>query len=142
MSTQCEASFSHYRLNRFLRDSTHCMIAESGTKESALSLAERAGERSDTAAMRYYTLISNDGDARLIVENHQSIAMDLTSLDPDLTELSDLLLAASLSGMMVDEIADLVLETGDADRFDLGETMDRSRDGRRLLSTRQALRSA
>ena len=76
--------------------------------------------------MRYYTLISNDGEARLIVENHQSIAMDLTSLDPDLTDLSDLLLAASLSGSSVDEIAQLILETGNADRFDLGEVMDRS----------------
>ncbi len=83
----------------------------------------------NTEAMRYYSLISNDGDSRLIVENRQSIALDLTSLDPDLTDLSDLLLAASLSGMSVDEIADLILETGDADRFDLGETMDRSRDG-------------
>ena len=79
--------------------------------------------------MRYYSLISNDGDARLIVENRQSIALDLTSLDPDLADLSDLLLAASLSGMSVDEIADLILETGEADRFDLGEIMDRSRDG-------------
>ena len=79
--------------------------------------------------MRYYTLVSNDGDARLLVETPQSIVYDLTSLDPDLTDLSDLLLASSLAGMLVDEIANLVLETGNADRFDLGEVMDRSRDG-------------
>ena len=48
--------------------------------------------------MRYYTLVSNDGDARLVVETENSIALDLTSVDPDLTELSDLLLGASLSG--------------------------------------------
>ena len=79
--------------------------------------------------MRYYTLTSNDGDTRLVVETRRSIAVDLTSLDPDLTDLSDLLLAASLSGMTMDEIANLVMETGNGDRFDLGEVMDMSRDG-------------
>ena len=62
--------------------------------------------------MRYYTLLSNDGDARLIVEDDRGVAMDLTSLDPDVTDLADLLLASSLSGMSVDEIANLTLETG------------------------------
>ena len=79
--------------------------------------------------MRYYALLSNDGDARLIVEDDRGVAMDLTSLDPDVTDLSDLLLASSLSGMSVDEIANLTLETGSADRFDLNEVMDTSRSG-------------
>lgn len=79
--------------------------------------------------MRYYTLLSNDGDARLIVETDRGVAMDLTSLDPDVTDLSDLLLASSLSGMSVDEISSLTLETGSADRFDLNEVMDTSRSG-------------
>ena len=79
--------------------------------------------------MRYYTLLSNDGDARLIVENDRGVAMDLTSLDPDVTDLADLLLASSLSGMSVDEIANLTLETGNADRFDMNEVMDTTRSG-------------
>ena len=79
--------------------------------------------------MRYYTLLSNDGDARLIVEDDRGVAMDLTSLDPDVTDLSDLLLASSLSGMSVDEIANLTLETGSADRFDLNEVMSATRSG-------------
>ena len=79
--------------------------------------------------MRYYTLLSNDGDARLIVEDDRGVAMDLTSLDPDVTELADLLLASSLSGMSVDEIANLTLETGSSDRFDMNEVMDTTRSG-------------
>ncbi len=79
--------------------------------------------------MRYYTLISNDGDARMVVETPDSLALDLTSVDPDLTDLADLLLASSLAGVSIDEIAERVLSGGDADRFDLGEVMDRSRDG-------------
>ena len=91
--------------------------------------------------MRYYTLLSNDGDTRLIVEDDRGVAMDLTSLDPDVTDLSDLLLASSLSGMSVDEIANLTLETGSADRFDLNEVMDTSRSRRRILSSGPSLRS-
>ncbi len=79
--------------------------------------------------MHYYALVSNDGEARLIVETPQHLALDLTSLDPDLTDLADLILASTLSGASIDEIADRILETGDADRFDLGEVFDRSRDG-------------
>ena len=79
--------------------------------------------------MHYYALVSNDGEARLIVETPQHLALDLTSLDPDLTDLADLILASTLSGASIDEIADRILGTGDADRFDLGEVFDRSRDG-------------
>ena len=79
--------------------------------------------------MHYYALVSNDGEARLIVETPQHLALDLTSLDPDLTDLVDLILASTLSGASIDEIADRILGTGDADRFDLGEVFDRSRDG-------------
>ena len=79
--------------------------------------------------MHYYALVSNDGEARMIVETPQHLALDLTSLDPDLTDLADLILASTLSGASIDEIADRILETGDADRFDLGEVFDRSRDG-------------
>ena len=79
--------------------------------------------------MRYYALVSSDGDARLIVETPRGLALDLTSLDPDLTDLADLLLASSLTGMPVDDVADLILETGDADRFDLAEVMHLSRNG-------------
>ena len=79
--------------------------------------------------MHYYALVSNDGDSRLVVETPDHLALDLTSLDPDLTDLADLILASTLSGTSIDDIADLILETGDADRFDLGELMDRTRDG-------------
>ena len=79
--------------------------------------------------MRYYTLMSTDGEVRLVVETPQGLALDLTSLEPDLTELSDLLLASFLSDSTVDELANRILDTGNADRFDLGEVFDLSRRG-------------
>lgn len=78
--------------------------------------------------MRYYALLSNDGDARLVAETPEA-ALDLTSVEPDLTELADLLLAASLTGETVDAIAEGILDSGSPDRFDLAEVMDMSRRG-------------
>ncbi|MAF52243.1 MAG: fumarylacetoacetate hydrolase [SAR202 cluster bacterium] len=79
--------------------------------------------------MRYYALISTDGDSRLTVEPQDGLLLDLTSVDPDLTDLEDLALAAALTRTDVDGVASGILESGDADRFDLGEVMDNSRRG-------------
>lgn len=77
--------------------------------------------------MRYYSLISADGDSRLAVEPLDGTLVDVTSLHPELTELDDLALAASLSGGSIDDITARILSSGDADRFDLAELMDNSR---------------
>lgn len=77
--------------------------------------------------MRYYSLISSDGDTRLAVEQRDGSLMDVTSLEPELTELDDLALASSLSGETIDGITARILGSGDADRFDLAELMDNSR---------------
>ena len=77
--------------------------------------------------MRYYALISADGDSRLTVEPQDGILLDLTSVDPDLTDLEDLALAAALTRTDLDDVASGILDSGDADRFDLGEVMDNSR---------------
>jgi 2-dehydro-3-deoxy-D-arabinonate dehydratase len=77
--------------------------------------------------MRYYSILSADGDNRLAVEPLDGTLADLTSLETELTELEDLALAASLSGRTIDDITARILESGDADRFDLAELMDGSR---------------
>ena len=79
--------------------------------------------------MRYYSLVSTDGDARLVAEKPGVMALDLTSVEPELTDLADLLLASYLSGESVDEIADEIIGSGIPDGFDLGEVMDLSRSG-------------
>ncbi len=79
--------------------------------------------------MRYYSIASNEGDVRLLVERDNGAALDLTSIEPDLADARDLLLAASLSGMTLDEVTEGVLESGIPDGFDLGELTDLSRRG-------------
>jgi 2-dehydro-3-deoxy-D-arabinonate dehydratase len=86
-------------------------------------------ETEDESSMRYYALISADGDSRLTVEPKDGLLFDLTSLDPDLTDLEDLALAAALTRTGIDDVASGILKSGDADRFDLGEVMDNSRRG-------------
>ncbi|HJO83788.1 MAG TPA: fumarylacetoacetate hydrolase family protein [SAR202 cluster bacterium] len=79
--------------------------------------------------MRYYSLISSDGDNRLTVEPRDGVLFDLTSVDPDLADLEDIALAAALTRTNMDDVVAGILEDGDADRFDLGEVMDNSRRG-------------
>ena len=79
--------------------------------------------------MRYFSMISADGDSRLAVEPLDGTLVDVTSLQPELTELEDLALAAALSGGSIDDITARILGSGDADRFDLAELMDNSRQG-------------
>ena len=79
--------------------------------------------------MRYYKLVANDGDSVLAVEREEGVLSDLTSLDEDLTEVEELALAASLSGLGIDELATRLLDSGQADSYDLSTITDDSRDG-------------
>ena len=79
--------------------------------------------------MRYYTLVSSDGDTRVVVETPRGMAYDLTSVEPDLVDIADLVQAGFLSGVTPDEIARRLLSDGNADRFDLAEVMAGTRDG-------------
>ena len=79
--------------------------------------------------MRYYTLASNDRDTRVVVETPRGMTYDLTSLEPDLVDIADLVQAGFLSGVTPDDIAKRLLSDGNADSFDLAEVMDGTRDG-------------
>ena len=79
--------------------------------------------------MRYYTLVSSDGDTRVVVETPRGMAYDLTSVEPDLVDMADLVQAGFLAGVATDDVANRLLSAGDADRFDLAEVMAGTRDG-------------
>ncbi len=79
--------------------------------------------------MKYYTLVSNDGDTRVVVETSAGEGYDLTSVEPDLVDVADLIQAAYLSGVPTDNIANRLLSVGDADSFDVAEVMAGTRDG-------------
>lgn len=79
--------------------------------------------------MRYYRLTGDDGETRLAAEVEDDVLYDLTSIDEDLTEVDDLAAAASLSGNTIDNLARTVLDSGQADTYDLPQIYEESRDG-------------
>ena len=77
--------------------------------------------------MRYYRLMTSDGESRLAAESEPGRLMDLTSVDEDLDDLEDLTMAAWLSRRDIDEIVMGLI--GDAETYDLEEIVQDSRLG-------------
>ena len=74
--------------------------------------------------MRFYRLLYDDANLALAVETPDGSLVDLTSIDPDLTEIEDLALASSLSGITIDEAARNLIDAGDGDSLDLEAIVD------------------
>ena len=79
--------------------------------------------------MRYYKLLGHYGESSLAVEAYPGVLTDMTSLDEDVTEIEDLALAASMSGLEIDDLAIRLLDSGDAQTYDLSKVMEDSRAG-------------
>jgi 2-dehydro-3-deoxy-D-arabinonate dehydratase len=77
--------------------------------------------------MRYYRLVDNGGDARLVVEAEAGVLADLTSIEVDVVDLDDIVRAASLSGLSIDEIARGLLGSGPFDTYELAQIVEDSR---------------
>ena len=77
--------------------------------------------------MRFYRLLHDDANLALAVETPDGVLVDLTSIDPDLTEIEDLALASSLSGVTIDEAARNLVEAGDGDTLDLTAIVEGSK---------------
>ena len=79
--------------------------------------------------MKYYRLIGEDEVPVLTVEREPGVLVDLTSIDGDLSDVEDLALAASLTGLTIDEVTTRLLDSGDGDTFDLDQVMADSSEG-------------
>ena len=79
--------------------------------------------------MRFYRLLGTDGDSRLAVETVDGVLADLTSIDEDLTDLENLAMAASLSGLDLDQLTAALLDSGEPDTYDLASIVEDSRAG-------------
>ena len=79
--------------------------------------------------MKYYRLIGEGEEPVLTVEREPGVLVDLTSIDADLTDIEDLALAASLTGLTIDEVAVRLLDSGDGDTLDLDQVMTDSSEG-------------
>ena len=83
--------------------------------------------------MKFYKLVTSDGESRLTVELDEGVLTDLTSIDEDVTGLDNLALAASISRTDIDELAARILDLGVIDTYNLGEIIEDSRTGEGYL---------
>ena len=79
--------------------------------------------------MRYYRLIGEGEEPVLTVEREPGVLVDLTSIDAGLSDIEDLALAASLTGLTIDEVANRLLDAGDGETLNLDEVLADSREG-------------
>ncbi len=79
--------------------------------------------------MKYYRLFASGGEPILAVETEDGVLSDLTSVAEDITDVEDLALAASLSGMTMDSVTSNILQSGEPETHDLSKVIDQSRDG-------------
>ncbi|MDE2718404.1 MAG: fumarylacetoacetate hydrolase family protein [Chloroflexota bacterium] len=78
--------------------------------------------------MRYYRMTNVDGDTVIGVEAEPGSVTILTDIKPDVSDIRDLILAASLSGAGMDEITMALLEeAGEPETVDLSELLDGTR---------------
>ena len=77
--------------------------------------------------MRYYRLVDIGGDTRLVVEAEAGVLADLTSVEDDVVNLDDIVRAASLSGLSIDEITRGLLGSGPFDTYPLAQVVEDSR---------------
>ena len=78
--------------------------------------------------MRYYRLTNVDGDTVIGVEAEPGRVTVLTDIKPDVTDIRDLVLAASVTDTSMDEIARALLaEGGETESIDLDELLDGTR---------------
>ena len=73
--------------------------------------------------MKYYSLIGADGHAGIAVEAQEGVLSDLTSVHPEIEVLEDLVLAASVSGRSIDDIAQQIVEGGAPEEYSLEEIL-------------------
>ena len=73
--------------------------------------------------MKYYSLIGADGHAGIAVEAQEGVLSDLTSVHPEIEVLEDLVLAASVSGGSIDDIAQQIVESGAPEEYSLEEIL-------------------
>ena len=78
--------------------------------------------------MRYYRMTNVDGDTVIGVEAEPGRVTVLTDIKPEVTDIRDLVLAASVTGMSIDEIVTTLLDTGgEPESVDLDELLDGTR---------------
>ena len=77
--------------------------------------------------MKYYRLSDQYGNLSLAVETGENVLEDITSIEDDLDDISDLARTSALTGISVDDIVRTILDSGSAEQIKLDELMQSSK---------------
>ena len=71
--------------------------------------------------LRYYRIIDLNGDVNLFVETGDDVLESITSVENDIVDILDLIKSASYSGDTIDNLAGLILDSGNPEKTALSE---------------------
>ena len=77
--------------------------------------------------LKYYRLSDQYGNLSLAVETGENVLEDITSIEDDLDDISDLARTSSLTGISIDDIVRTILDSGSAEQIKLDELMQSSK---------------
>jgi len=77
--------------------------------------------------LKYYRLSDQYGNLSLAVETGENVLEDITSIEDDLDDISDLARTSALTGISIDDIVRTILDSGSAEKIKLDELMQSSK---------------
>ena len=77
--------------------------------------------------LKYYRLSDQYGNLSLAVETGENVLEDITSIEDDLDDISDLARTSALTGISIDDIVRTILDSGSAEQIKLDELMQSSK---------------
>ena len=77
--------------------------------------------------MKYYRLSDQYGNLSLAVETGENVLEDITSIEDDLDDISDLARTSALTGISIDDIVRTILDSGSAEKIKLDELVESSK---------------
>ena len=77
--------------------------------------------------MKYYRLSDQYGNLSLAVQTGENVLEDITSIEDDLDDISDLARTSALTGISIDDIVRTILDSGSAEKIKLDELVESSK---------------
>ena len=77
--------------------------------------------------MKYYRVSDQYGNLSLAVETGENVLEDITSIEDDLDDISDLARTSALTGISIDDIVRTILDSGSAEQIQLDELIESSK---------------
>ena len=77
--------------------------------------------------LKYYRLSDQYGNLTLAVETGENVLEDITSIEDDLDDISDLARTSALTGISIDDIVRTILDSGSAEKIKLDELVESSK---------------